>query len=503
MLFVSEDNALSFNTWHHVSVSWSSRVDGGTGAFLVNGLPVGTFKPTMPAIYKESPPGCLVVGNHIGSATDGARYFNASAAADEGLVASSLYTAGDPTHNLTSPLNAEIHSLKVYSRYITEAERDLNAVADTKVSEDGLIFYMPPVFMHESPLRKVPATMFDKIARTTVSPINVDLMFGCGGRDTNLENFSRDVTRFGDVRSYPRLFNLTASLPLDYTSSERNFNTIFYQNPINRKRNLTVLPCDDGMFRPVYSCISSLTGVMSGSFSSYGGGFDYSQIDLSGLVDLVPGTQPVPKGQSRTDPGAARQTRNDSAYYQVGYEDQEQNIIFGSLIDVSTVHYGHSIKPGSFYVSDPSLTGSAGRVGMKFVDDKKNGLYRADCLSPTAFWNTQGLIFGNEGMGIVLSPAVPFFAKDAWRMGFDTDASTHVFTMDVFLPESSANVSQNPTYKAFSPTTGSDETAKNFVYIDTINVHDENLNVVARATFAQPLMKRPEEEFLIRLKLDF
>jgi hypothetical protein len=106
-------------------------------------------------------------------------------------------------------------------------------------------------------------------------------------------------------------------------------------------------------------------------------------------------------------------------------------------------------------------------------------------------------------MGIVLSPAVPFFAKDAGRMGFDTDASTHVFTMDVFLPESSANVSQNPTYKAFSPTTGSDETAKNFVYIDTINLHDENLNVVARATFAQPLMKRPEEEFLIRLKLDF
>ena len=504
LVFVSDDNILLRNTWNHISVSWSSKVDGGTGVFWVNGEKGGSFSPNKAVIAKVSPPGCLVVGNHVGGVTDGGRYFNSVAASSEGLINNSLYGSGDPTHNLTSPLNAELHSLKIYSRYISPTERTANSQADSSANDAGLIFYMPPVFMHESPTRQIPVTLFSKVTGTTVAPLNVDLMFGCGGRDVNLENFSRDITRFGDVRSYPRLYNLTSSLQTSYVDNERNFNNIFYANPTNRKRNLSVLPCDDGSFRLMYSCISSLTGVMSGSFRSYGGGFDYSQIDLTGIVSIVPATSPVPKGQSRGDPGGERQVKDTtSAYYQVSYEDQEVGFIFGSLIDISTIHYGHRIKPGSLYLSDPSISGSAGRMSMTFLDDKRNGLYRADCLTPVAHWNTQGVFYGNEGVGMLLAPTVPFPCKDAWRMEFDTDTSAHVLTMDVVVQEAAANVSQNPTYEMFPPTTGSDEVASNFVYIDTVNLHDENLNVVARATFAQPIMKRPEEEFLVRLKLDF
>jgi hypothetical protein len=106
-------------------------------------------------------------------------------------------------------------------------------------------------------------------------------------------------------------------------------------------------------------------------------------------------------------------------------------------------------------------------------------------------------------MGIVLSPTVPFFGKGAWEMSFDTDSSVHVLTVDVAVPDNAANVSQNPTYRSFPPTTGSDDVGTNFVYIDTINVHDQNLNVVARATLSQPILKRPEDDLLFRLKLDF
>jgi hypothetical protein len=397
-----------------------------------------------------------------------------------------------------------MHSLKIYRQSISPETRTANSVSDSSLNEPGIIFYMPPVFMHESPTRKVPISLFEKTSMKTTSPVNVDLMFAVGGRDINLENFVRDATRFGRVGAYPRLLNLTSSLPIQYASSERNFNTIFYANPINRKRNLSILPNDDGSFRLTYACIASLTGVMSGSYRSYGGSFDYSQIDLNGLTREYAATTPMPKGSSRKDPGAnSVKDPNGTNYYQVQYEDQETGILFGSLVDISTIHYGHRIKPGSFLIADQAVSGSNGRVKITLKDDKKNGLYRADAETEHAYWNTQGLFYGNEGIGLVFTPAVPFFGKDSWKMALDTDASTHVFTMDVVIPEAAANVSQNPTYKAFPPTTGSDETAQNFVYIDTINLHDENLNVVARATMAQPILKRPNEEFLFRLKLDY
>jgi hypothetical protein len=221
------------------------------------------------------------------------------------------------------------------------------------------------------------------------------------------------------------------------------------------------------------------------------------------MVEPLLATTPIPVGQTRQDPGGQRQQKDQGAYYQVQYEDQEEYLTFGSLIDVSSMHYGHRIKGSSFTLTDANISGSGERVKISYRDDGRNGLYRADCLTAHAAWNTQGLMFTNEGMGIVLSPTVPFFAKEKWSMGFDTDSSVHVLTMDVLVPDNAANISQNPTYRSFPPTTGSDDVGSNFVYIDTINVHDENLNVVARATLSQPLLKKPEDELLFRLKLDF
>ena len=502
-VFVSNDNVLAKNTWNHVSVTWSSKFDSGKGRFWINGEDAGSFVVPLTTIARASSPGAMIVGNHITASADPGRLFNSAAAASEGIAENIAYTSGDPALSLTSPLNAEIHSLKVYSRAITEEERSLNEAQDGSADDLGLIFYMPPVFLHESPTRYLPVSLFEKKQKTTAHPLNVDLMFGCGGRDVNVENFLRDITRFGSISSYPRLFNLTASLPTEYTSAERNFNTIFYENPINRRRNLTILPCDDGLFRPTYKSIASLSGASSGSFKSYGGSLDYAQIDMTGIVEPVPATMPVPKDQSRQNPGGQQQTKDGGAYYQVQYEDQEEHLIFGTLIDVSTIHYGHRIKPASFVLSDPGITGSCDKISITYRDDGRNGLYRADSDTAHALWNTQGLMFTNEGMGIVLSPTVPFFGKTAWDMGFDTDSSAHVLTLDVVVPDAAANTSQNPTYKALPPTTSPDDIGNTYTYIDTINVHDNNLNVVARATLSQPIYKSQGEEFLFRLKLDF
>lgn len=502
-IFVSDDNAIARNTWNHVSVSWSSQTNSGIGTFWINGQDMGSFTAPLSSISRSTPPGALVIGNHVTSSQDTARLFNQAAASAEGLLINSSFASGDPTLSLECPLNAEMHSLKIYARSISPEERAQNETEDTAHNVSGLIFYMPPIFMHESPIRYTPVTMFDKLIMSTSHPVNIDLMFGCGGRDTNVENFVRNIAQFGSISSYPRLYNLTASLPASYPDSARNFNTVYYYNSINRKRNLTVLPCDDGLFRPTYACIGSLTDPAGTLFKSYGGGVDYAQIDLTGFVEPLPATTPIPVGQTRQDPGGDRQQKDGGAYYQVQYEDQEENFIFGSLIDISTIHYGHRVKASSLVLADPSITGSCDKVKITYRDDGKNGLYRADSETAHAFWNTQGLFYNNEGIGLVLSPTVPFFGKHGWEMFFETDSSIHVLTMDVEVPSYTANVSQNPTYKIFPPTTSSDDVGKDFVYIDTINLHDSNLNVVARATLSQPVFKRQDEKFVFRLKMDF
>jgi hypothetical protein len=41
------------------------------------------------------------------------------------------------------------------------------------------------------------------------------------------------------------------------------------------------------------------------------------------------------------------------------------------------------------------------------------------------------------------------------------------------------------------------------VYITTLNLHDENLNVIGRASFSQPIVKRDSDRIMFRLKKDF
>ena len=65
------------------------------------------------------------------------------------------------------------------------------------------------------------------------------------------------------------------------------------------------------------------------------------------------------------------------------------------------------------------------------------------------------------------------------------------------------NSSSNPNYNRLKPSSNDNESADEFVYISTVYLHDENLNVVAKAKLAQPVIKRPESKYLFRLKLDY
>jgi hypothetical protein len=70
-------------------------------------------------------------------------------------------------------------------------------------------------------------------------------------------------------------------------------------------------------------------------------------------------------------------------------------------------------------------------------------------------------------------------------------------------PTSQINSSSNPTFIPLRASDDPDDKTLGAVIITGINLHDDNLNVVARAVLAQPVVKRPEDRYLFRIKMDW
>jgi hypothetical protein len=66
-----------------------------------------------------------------------------------------------------------------------------------------------------------------------------------------------------------------------------------------------------------------------------------------------------------------------------------------------------------------------------------------------------------------------------------------------------ANSSSNPTFMALTASDDPNETSVGPVIITGLNLHDDNMNVVARVSLAQPIIKREEDKYLFRVKMDW
>ena len=63
--------------------------------------------------------------------------------------------------------------------------------------------------------------------------------------------------------------------------------------------------------------------------------------------------------------------------------------------------------------------------------------------------------------------------------------------------------SSNPSFVSIPPSDGANDEELSTIYVTTVNIHDDNFNIIMKANFAQPIFKTEEDEFVIRLKEDF
>lgn len=539
LVFVSRPK-LKHNHWHHVALRWgNTSFNNSTGSIVIDGKVDGEFvlplsKSIMPTSFKPSvtsDPDALILGNYFEGKNIGttmiAKFFNDKAKEAHGVSsefpgsALPLRPRGSFFHH---PLNAEIHEIRIWNQHrtinqiISGSQRGLRGVTG---SNEKLMFYVPPLFQKSSPKRKVFQTPFQMYSSTTDDPFNTALSFGVGGKEINIQNFTMDFAR----KVYPLPLSLTASQILG-SSGLASANDHFAKNHEWNAGTLLIQPCDNGKFMPKFSLLissSKLTetpssGSIYDRFVDEFGNVDLSIIklndlmstgslpsidgragpfvptgssDVSSLTDELQGANPEDPGRA---PGSVLTVLNRTRDF------SSNEVVF---YDISNLYYGSKIEPESLVLIDEEITGSGKKMKMRIQDDGRGNIYRADAKTVHAKWNKIGNIFYDEGLITILSPNINFFGKHQTKLYFRGRQRLFVKELNIPVPAGMINSSSNRDWKKIPPTANASENSDSFVYVSSINIHDENLNVVARAHLAQPFAKRDAESFLVRLKLDF
>lgn len=541
LIFLSDDNSLSYNNWHRVIVRWgTSLINEGTGSFNVDGVNVGTFVipsgTIMPRTYSSvDDPRVLCVGNfYEGNNFDSSSqslFFSDVTSEREGLeqLIDTSSTSDNPiNYSFNHPLKAEVHELMIKRNYMSDSNiLSTSGSAINTGDKSKLAFYCPPFFIKSSPTRKyvtdhggILITPFQEVDGTTDDPFNVGMAYSVAGHYINLENFTKDFAN--DV--YPKLHHLTG-VAIDYTTNAESANDILYKTPFVKKRNLSILPCDEGDFYPNHDWIAVED---STAFTNDIGIFDKATINLSNLLNtssLLVSKEHDASGSSFIDeligfspenpglpPGAAFINYSKTSgsisgapltIFQRLKDPSSDQVTF---FDISNLFYGNRILPGSFELTDSSISGSGGKISITIKDDGAGNLYRANSITAHATKNSVGNIFYDEGVVVIKSPHLYFFGKEGYEISFKGEQKLHSTKYEVLAPAGLLNSSSNFSYAAVENSISASsyvyDTDK-FIYISNLNFHDENLNVVAKATLAQPVLKRENEKLLFKIALDW
>ena len=516
--FLSNDNVLHRNHWHHVSIAWDVDKNDGTGSFYIDTAKAGNFNMSQSIPHPpDHDPGVLVVGNYYAGDDFGSNalsnFFNSTAAENEG-VNDIGGVSDDPNTNTTplnNPLNAEIHELRIFN--YRRDPSDIKEYAYKSLPKDmlfntgsGLLFYLPPFFTTETRQRDVKLTPFQTIRTTTDDPFNVALSMGVDGYEVNLENFVRDFAQ----GEFPKLYNLTAST-IDTTTQLKLANEFLEEGTGFHKRNLTILPNDNGLFVPNFGLLNTKR-MYTGSnalrrFKTDLKGTDLSAIRLSNMVlttslgsyTEVTGTMHNKLGgASPEEPGVG-----PGVVLTIPQRTRDVSSNEVCWFDISNLFYDKEISPRSIIITDENLSGSHDAVKITLKDDGYGGIYRGDSQTKHAIWNHVGNVFYSEGLVFIKSPHLRNFGKDKFKIQLSGTHNVHVLRTYLRAPKGLINSSSNPTYKSREHDNIIFEGKNDNVYISGINFYNNDFNVVGKVTFAQAIEKFSQDEYLFKITMDF
>ena len=184
--------------------------------------------------------------------------------------------------------------------------------------------------------------------------------------------------------------------------------------------------------------------------------------------------------------------------------NNDKSETYSKSLCISTQLFGRKVERDSIEIFDSDLAGTLGCKKVKLKDNGKGNIYRADCLTKHATWNSVGSCFYKEGIINILHPSLENFAESGYQLRFKSSSKINVLELNLPAYSGKTNKSYN---KSFIENLRLNESAFNsdedFVYITDINLHDKNLNILAKAKIVKPYPKKSSDNVLFRLKMDF
>jgi hypothetical protein len=503
LIFLS-DELITFNGWHHAAIRWGGNtVDSGTGSFFIDGIRSGDFSIPSSSVtrtdYLPENSNALFIGNYYEGANNSSNairgLFSEKTGEDEGFTAPFNSPPSYPVFTMRHQLGAELHEVRFWNEY-RSAESIASGTTAGYATGSTSMFYLGPYFVHESPDRDVPLTPFKFVSSSSIdTPFARQFSLGLGGHMINTENHLRELV----TGCYPRHLNMTASQVSSATPG-MTANDIFFATGSVVRKNLLVLPCDNGKFLPRWS---NLLTESSTPYYRFG---NPSFVDVSNLATGSGAVDPV----TRIEFSGSVEYNNvdltgNRVYELLAYVLTANNSSYlASLFDASNLFYGSKIHPGTFELADQSFTGSDGLLSVKVRDNSMGGLYRADCTTPHAKWNSVGTLLYEEGLAVITSPYLgDLYGKDSFNVKFRGEQPITVLSANVTVPAFQVNSSSMPSYLPLTASNYANESENPVTYITRVNLHDENLNIVAKADLAQPIAKRTADKFVVKVKFDF
>jgi len=446
-------------------------------------------------------------------------------------------TESDITFN--APLNAELQEIRIFSRYRTDEEIISTAASGYyEFTDSNFLFYLPPMFVPSSSMRRILETPSQSTTATVHTPFNTQLSFGLGARSISLENFCYDLVTGAQARCHQLHEQEALGTFTDFDADDFDFmpaTEALYLRPQNRKRNLSLLPSDCGSHRPQFttleSRISTLTsGSSSGYFVNDQGYPAVGRVSMRNLIDMkeqynqllsedlnttnVDGITeallPPVDIQVSSDGGtvvtlAASKVYGDQSNIDLVVlnrtKDTDSNEI--TFFDISNMFYGDLIKRESFVLRDPYVTGSAGKMQLSFKDNGMGELYRCNASGSHPVWAAVGNIIYEEGMICLVDPTIPPFGMQQFNVDFRGDRNIHMLEMRIPISADEAVSSSNPTFQNLRPTNLPADAESSCNLITNMFIHDENLNVIGKVNLSRPIVRKDNDRYVFRFKMDF
>jgi len=438
-----------------------------------------------------------------------------------------------------SPLNAELQEIRIFGRYRTDEEIVSTAKTGYYNFEDSnFLFYLPPVFIPSSSMRRILETPSQSVTAAVHTPFNTQLSFGLGARSISLENFCFDLVTGVQARCHQLHEQEALGRFSDFDADDFDFmpaTEALYLRPQNRKRNLTALPSDCGDHRPKFSKLEArISTLTSGSSEKYfvndQGHPALGRVSIRNMIDMkeqynqvlsedlnstnVDGITeallPPVDIQVSSDKGTVVTLAASKVYGTQSNidlvvlnrtKDTDSNEI--TFFDISNMFYGDLIKRESFVLRDPYVTGSAGKMQLSFKDNGLGELYRCNSSGSHPTWAAVGNIIYEEGLVCLMNPTIPPFGIQQFNADFRGDRNIHMLEMRIPISADEAVSSSNPSYQKLRPTNLPSDAENGCNLITNMFIHDENLNVIGKVNLSRPIVRKDNDRYVFRFKMDF